>query len=401
MKKVLSGSIVWELVVFILLITAPGYCENTVYLALRNGMLIDGTGAPPVPNAVLIVKQDRIVAVGPADKITIPENAKKIDLQGAAILPGFINAHVHYGYAEYKLKAWAQGGVTTVRDLGAVTMDGQWFTRRDVLLDDPANARLVAVGPFITVPNGYPIRPWGTVGITVISPEDARQKTEQLLQKGADLVKIAIDSGKVFGQVIPVLSPEEARSIVKVAHQHGTVVTAHITHSSDLKRILDAGVDDIAHMVMDKLSDTLIAEVIKQGVYWVPTLELYYHIQKRYAPTANYHQRVISNLRRFVQAGGASKIALGTDYGGYSSIFELGMPMLEIESMQEAGMTPMQVIMAATKHAAHVCNLEQEIGTLEAGKIADILVVRKNPLEDVHALQDIALVMHNGVIIRD
>ena len=75
--------------------------------------------------------------------------------------------------------------------------------------------------------------------------------------------------------------------------------------------------------------------------------------------------------------------------------------MLEIESMQEAGMTPMQVIMAATKHAANVCNLEQEIGTLEPGKIADILVVRKNPLEDVHALRDIALVMHNVVIIRD
>ncbi len=94
-------------------------------------------------------------------------------------------------------------------------------------------------------------------------------------------------------------------------------------------------------------------------------------------------------------------MALGTEYDGFNALFELGTPMVEIDSMQEAGMTPMQIIIAATKHAAHVCNLAQELGTLEIGKIADILVVNQNPLEDVHALQDVRLVMHNGMIIRD
>lgn len=400
MKKVFAGSFVWGFVVFMLLITT-GYCEDTASLVLLNGLLIDGTGTSPVPNAVLIVEQDRIVAVGPADTITIPEKAKHINLQGAAILPGFINAHVHSGYMGFKLKDWAKNGVTTVRDLGSTQMDGQWFTRRDALLDDPTNARLVAVGPFVTVPGGYPIWPWRIEAITVTSPEDARKKTEQLLQKGADLIKIAIRSGKMANQMIPVLTPEETRMIVKVAHQHGKKVTAHITYSVDLKQVLDAGVDDIAHMVMDELSDTHIAEFIKQDVYWVPTLELWYHVQQQYAPRSMPHQIAVSNLRRLVQAGGASKIALGTDYAGYNAKFELGISMLEIESMQEAGMTPMQIIMAATKHAAHVCNMEQEIGTLEAGKIADILVVKQNPLEDLHALKDIALVIHNGVIVRN
>jgi imidazolonepropionase-like amidohydrolase len=109
-------------------------------------------------------------------------------------------------------------------------------------------------------------------------------------------------------------------------------------------------------------------------------------------------QIAINNLRKFVQAGG--KVALGTDYAGYTSQFDLGMPIREIEFMQEAGMPPMQIIVAATNHAAQVCNLEAEIGTLEPGKIADILAVKGNPLEDLHALLDVALVVHNGVIVR-
>jgi imidazolonepropionase-like amidohydrolase len=92
---------------------------------------------------------------------------------------------------------------------------------------------------------------------------------------------------------------------------------------------------------------------------------------------------------------------LGTDYDGFDAVFDLGTPVLEITSMHEAGMTPMQILVAATKHAAHVCNLEHELGTLEVGKMADILVVGRSPLEDLHALQDVRLVMHNGVIIRD
>jgi imidazolonepropionase-like amidohydrolase len=361
-------------------------------LVLINGTLIDGTGAEPVPDAVVVIQQDRILAVGCADQVNIPANAQRLDVKGMTILPGFINAHVHLGYDEQKLQAWAQGGVTTVRDLGAFTMDGQWFTRRNALNKDSRNARLVSAGPFITVPEGYPIVPWGGSGIIVTSPEEAAQKTEQLLQQGADLIKTTLETGKIFGREIAVPSPEEAAVIVRVAHQRGTVVSAHITHSSDVERLLASGVDDIAHMVVDNLSDALVAKVIEKGTYWAPTLELWHGVGHGFGPIA------INNLRRFVQAGG--KVALGTDYAGYSSQFDLGMPIREIEWMQAAGMTPMQIIVAATKNAAHVCNQEQTLGTLEPGKIADILVVKGNPLDDLQTFLNVSLVIHNGVIIR-
>jgi imidazolonepropionase-like amidohydrolase len=361
-------------------------------------MLIDGTGGDPVPNAVVVIEQGRIMAVGAADTVKIPLHAEQIDLQGAAILPGLINAHIHQGYDEEKLKTWAQGGVTTVRDMAAFTMDGKWFTQRDALNQHATNARLVAVGPFVTVPGGYPIVPWGGAGITVTSPEEAAQETEQLLQKGADLIKIALESGLIFGQTIPQLSLEETTALVKVAHEHGTVVTAHITAIQDLDRAIRAGVDDIAHMVVNgPLPEELIQRIIEADMYWVPTLELWHGVQQDY-PGGRAHQIGIENLRKFVQAGG--KVALGTDYAGYSSEFDLGMPIREIEFMQAAGMTPMQIIVAATKHAAKVCNLENEIGTLEPGKIADILIVKGDPLEDLHALLDVLFVIHRGEIIR-
>lgn len=94
-------------------------------------------------------------------------------------------------------------------------------------------------------------------------------------------------------------------------------------------------------------------------------------------------------------------MALGTDFAGYICDFELGMPMTEIGLMQQAGMMPMQIIVAATKHAAHVCNREQEFGTLEPGKIADIIVVDGNPLENLDVLQNVGIVIHNGKIIRN
>jgi imidazolonepropionase-like amidohydrolase len=181
--------------------------------------------------------------------------------------------------------------------------------------------------------------------------------------------------------------------ITDVAHRRGTIVSAHVLVSKDLEYALDAGVDDIAHMVMDDPSDELIKRVVNQGVYWVPTLELWHGVRHGLGDVA------INNLRRFVKAGGL--VALGTDFDGYNCPFDLGMPIREIRWMREAGMTPMQVIIAATKNASHVCNLGDSIGTLEKGKIADVLIVKGNPLEDVEALLNLRMVIHGGQIIRD
>ena len=107
----------------------------------------------------------------------------------------------------------------------------------------------------------------------------------------------------------------------------------------------------------------------------------------------------VENLRRFVHAGG--KVALGTDFSGAAKPFQLGMPMRELELMGQAGMTPMQIIVAATKNAAHVCNHDRTLGTLERGKLADLLVVNGDPLHDIHVLANVRLVVRNGTVIRD
>jgi imidazolonepropionase-like amidohydrolase len=161
-------------------------------------------------------------------------------------------------------------------------------------------------------------------------------------------------------------------------------VTAHATNPRELKRALDAGVDDVTHISGDRVKNRTIRRMVKTGVHWVPTLEA-------------IHGEGTDNLARFVQAGG--QVALGTD-AGYLAGLEIGMPMDEFALMQEAGMTAMQIIVASTRNAARVCRLEQELGTLEPGKLADVLVVNGNPLEDLQALGDARLVIHGGVIIR-
>jgi imidazolonepropionase-like amidohydrolase len=361
-------------------------------LVLTNGTLIDGTGTSPLPNAVIIIKDGLITAVGSQDEIEIPEAAVVIDLFDTTILPGFINAHIHRGYDKFNLKRWAQGGVTTVRDLGGNPRDNL-FSFRNKVNKNPQYARLVAAGPMVTVPNGYPMVPWGApTGLPVRSAEDAKRKVTKLLDDGADIIKIALDSGESFSREIPMLSLEEAKAAVEVAHKRGTLVSAHVLVSKDLEHALNAGVDDIAHMVTDDLSDALINRVVSQGVYWVPTLELWHGVGYGLGTVA------IGNLRRFVEAGG--KVALGTDYAGYNSVFDLGMPMREIMWMRAAEMTPMQIIVAATKNAAHVCNLVDKIGTIEKGKIADLLIVNGNPLENLDALLKVKMVIHGGKIIQ-
>jgi imidazolonepropionase-like amidohydrolase len=343
------------------------------------GTLIDGSGADPLPDAALVIQDNRIVAVGPRAEVSLPPGAQIIDLPHATILPGFINTHVHNAYVARNLRTWAQAGVTTVRDLGH-SLGRRYFSIRDRLRADPRNARLIAAGPLVTVPGGYPIAGNDFPSLTVTSPEDARIKIEQLIDDGADVIKITLTSGHA-----PSLSPEEAAAIVDTAHQRGIPVTAHATTAEDLLRALDAGVDDVAHMAVDRVANKVIRRMVGAGVSWVPTFE----------PLENRGQ---TNLRRFIAAGG--RVALGND-GGYLTGIEVGLPMREIQALHDAGLTPMQIILAATRDAAYVCRRADVLGTLQVGKLADILVVNGDPLRNLDALQDVQLVIHDGVIIRN
>jgi imidazolonepropionase-like amidohydrolase len=360
-------------------------------LAIVNGTLIDGTGTDPIKDAVLIIQGERIVAVGARGSIGIPANAQIIDVQGATILPGFFNAHVHGAYNEVRLAAWAKEGVTTVRDLGAHL----WPPPKaliDRVEEDNRYARLISGGIFITPLGGYPIAVFGGIGKTISTTEEAPHAVNELLDQGANVIKISLESGQIFGQTVPMLTPEQVLAIVATAHLRGTRVSAHALVSEDLQRAIDGGVDDVAHMVVDHLNDDLIKAMVDRDMVWVPTLELWMNVGTGKGTQA------VDNLRRYSAAGG--RVALGTDFEGYRAPFELGMPTKEIGWMSEAGMTPMQIIVAATKNAAHVSNVENDLGTLETGKIADVLIVKGDPLRDLKTLSAALYVIHNGEVIR-
>ena len=358
-------------------------------LVLKGGVLIDGTGSPPIGNAIVLISKGRIIKAGPFAKIEIPKHSTVIDVSGSTILPGFINAHVHRAYDPRLLQAWAQAGVTTVRDLAAYPPYSS-YELRDKLNKQSHNARLVATGPQMTggfIPPGYPS------SVFVDRVEMAEKEALRILNEGADQLKIMLESDWGY----PVMSEEVAGAIVEVAHQHGKRVSAHISLSRDIETAVNIGVDDLAHMALDRVPDRLLQKVVKAGIFWTPTIELWKGLAAKGAVSDAY---VLENLDRFVKAGG--KVALGTDFGGSARfVFDLGMPMKEIRWMHDAGMSPSEIIVSATKNAAEVCGLGSDLGTLEPGKIADILVFDGNPLEDIGNLTKVKLVMKEGVVIRE
>jgi len=286
------------------------------------------------------------------------------------------------------LKAWAQAGVTTVRDLGRFDASPeQSYSDRNSLLNDNNSARLVTAGPIVTARGGYG-------NLSVNSPEDARQTVIDLINAGTDLIKIAIEDN-LQGRTWPMLSQDIINTIVKTAHEKDIPVSAHISRAEHLEMAIEAGVDDVVHMIVNDLPDDLIAKMIAKNIYWIPTLELWKGVSQMYSLA--WDKTATNNLRRFVMAGG--KVALGTDYDGYVWEFDLGMPIREMVWMEEAGMSPIEIIVSGTKHSAHVCNRENELGTIEKGKIADLIIIGKNPLDDIQNLTEIEIVIHNGLVI--
>ena len=356
-------------------------------LALVHCSIIDGTGAPPLKDRIILINKGRIKQSGAAGDIAIPAEYQKIDLAGAFVLPGFINAHVHNGYNETNLQRWLQAGVTTVRDLGPHG-SFNFVKERDRLNLNPLNTRLVSATPLITKPQGY-----GSCYIN--SPEEAERQVTVFIKSGIDVIKIAIEDN-LQGRVWPMLTSAEVRRIVNSAHTLKKRVSAHISHTRNLQIAIDAGVDDISHMVVEPLDEKQLHQIVEKNIYWEPTLELWQGVSKIHS--LDWDRITLANLARFYKAGG--KVALGTDFDGYVCQFDRDFPITEVALMQQAGMSNMDIIIAGTRNAAYVCDLERELGTIEQGKIADLLVVGRNPLDDLKVLQKPYLVIHNGLVVN-
>jgi imidazolonepropionase-like amidohydrolase len=378
-----------------------GSAEDHGFTAFRHITLIDGNGGPPMEDSVIVIQGDRIVFAGPESEIELPSAATIHNLSGLTVLPGFFNTHVHEasfnnpstGSLELsRLAAWAQEGVTTLRDVTSPHEELLRYKQNLEVQDDPHLARLLMSGPCFEVPGG---RAETYNRVIINSVEDAREKAEDLLDDGADVLKLYFEDGSIFGESWKVMTTEEARMIVKVAHGRGRLVTAHVQEAYLVEQALDAGVDDVCHSQVDQpVPDHLIERMVEEGMSLVPTLEM----SNTWEP---YLQTSLVNLSRMVELG--VRVAVGTDYSNsFQPEFELGMPLTEMLLMERGGMTPMQIIVAGTRNSAHVCGLEDELGTLERGKIADFIAVDGDPLQDLTVLKhDLVIVVHGGVIIRD
>ena len=357
-----------------------------VTLALVHGKLIDGTGAAPVADATVLIATDKIVAVGPTASTPVPSGVQTVDLHGAAILPGFINAHVHEAFDKANLKAWAEGGVTTVRDESATpeTVQGLNALKAEIAAD-PHLARLVSMGSMLKSPGGYGQR-------EVTSADDARQVVLAEIADGVDGIKVANEDGYAGQSGLPKLTPEELEAIIDTAHAHGLPVSGHITSGGYMMTLLQAGVDDIAHGPIYYLPDEALQWMADHDVYLTPTFSVY----KSFGTSLWALEQSVGQL-----ASAGVHIALGNDYGGGPGEFELGIPMVEIEEVAASGMTPMQIIEASTRNGAHELRPDSQVGTVATGKVADILVVSGDPLADLQALRNVSLVVNNGTIIRD
>ncbi|WNS46365.1 amidohydrolase family protein [Paenibacillus sp. MMS20-IR301] len=375
-------------------------------IVLANATIIDGTGRQPLYNATVEIVNGRFGTITQhANKRTEPDSAAEIDLEGHVILPGFIHTHAHtsfkymqnellHGYHKEYLAACLSEGITTIRDEGMTTA----ATIEDVIihtkqLDNRLYPRVITTGKVFTAPGGY----GGQDPIGVGNADEARYKVREVLEQGIDCIKTALEDGYDPGTTgLPQLNQEILESICREARRMGSYVSAHVTSAHNLQLLVNAGISDAAHMVYDSLGDDLITQMVKANVRIVPTLTVLRMFQDKFG--APLLAQGLDNVRRFLQAGG--EIGLGDDFiEEEGPWYRLGMPWSEIALLGEAGLTPLEIITAATSTGAKICRLDHELGTIETGKIADLFVVGGDPLADINNLRKVRFVMKDGRIV--
>lgn len=381
--------------------------QQTYDLILRNAFLLDGLGGEPIINGLVAVRNGVIAAVFPDGRVSDAITADRVlDLNGAALLPGLIHAHAHTGFKYLKgepcrgfqeeyLEACLREGITTIRDEGMLIDSSveEVVEARDRLTGIGKYPRIITTGKFFSAPGGY----GGQEPIGITTPEEAHTQVNRTLDLGIDMIKTVLEDGYDPGTMgLPKLSDELLQAICSAAHRRGARVSAHVTASRHLRRLVDAGIDDAGHIPFDEIPQELIEDMVEKGVSIVPTLTVARYFQDRFG--APLLEQGMANVRRFVEAGG--KVALGDDFMEEDQPwYRIGLPYMEIELLQRAGLSPMQILVAATKHGAEVCGIADEAGTIEVGKKADLLVVEGNPLQTLEALKHVLYVVKDGHLV--
>ena len=400
-------------------------------IAIRAGRLIDVDAGRVVENAVIVVRGERIAAVGP--DVAVPAGAEVIDLSGHTVMPGFIDAHTHLdgdpsgGYSDHRLHEWPGyativgvknarktllAGFTTVRNVGS----DEWA---DIALRDAIQnglvpgPRILAAGYSLGITgghcdtNGYrPDLPERGVEQGIADGVDqAIAAVRHQVKYGADVIKICATGGVLSaGDAVGVqqFTEEEMRAIVRTAAMADRKVAAHAHGTEGIKAAVRAGVASIDHGAM--LDEEAIRLMKERGTYLVPTRMAFEYVaqaarQGKLAPWAatkalEVEDRARASFAAAVRAG--VKIAFGTDAG----VFPHGENADEFRLMVEGGMTPIEAIRSATYHAARLLGREADVGSLAAGRYADVVAVRGDPLADIRLLRQVDFVMKGGVVYK-
>jgi imidazolonepropionase-like amidohydrolase len=398
--------------------------------ALIGARIIDGSGKPAIERGTLVIRDGRVLAAGPAGRVDVPADAVKVDVSGKTIMPGMINAHGHVGETQglrsgeqyyapenvaSQLALYARYGVTTVFSLGG-DREAAFRLRDQQNSAPPRHARVYVAGPVITA----------------TTPEEARKRVDEVANMKADIVKIRVDDNLGATKKMP---PEVYRAVIDQAHRRGLRVAVHLFYLSDAKALLEAGADLIAHSVRDREIDAETIALLKaKDVCVCPTLmrevstfayestpaffsdpffvreadrqvldELKQPKRQqamRESTSAQRYKAALEvakrNLKKLADAG--VRIAMGTDTGPPAR-FQGYFEHVELEMMAQSGLTPMQVLTAATGDAARCMKLGGTVGVLEKGAWADFLVLQKNPLEDIRNTKTLEAVWIGGAPI--
>jgi len=360
-------------------------------LVIFNGMVVDGTGGGPIENGTVVIDGDRIVAVGHARDVTVPPDALKLDARGGTIMPGVIDPHTHIGDTLWRqidiLSPWLLTGVTSVQDLGTLWPLIPLYRERAATLPSPP--RMQFGGPIISPTGGYPADEWSyKYGVDTV--DEARAFVKRLIEEThVDVIKIAIERGYSIDYDepgLPVLSPVQVAAICDEAHAHGKIVIAHATDPKEVEIGIDNGVDVLAHSPVSPISDTVLRRAIAKGVPMITTIGAWGDVQDR----PHY---ALKNALRYWELGG--KIITATDYPFQPA----EMPLREFQLLSEGGVPNEDIIVAATGNAALALDRD-DLGTLEEGKLGDVIVVAGDPLENIQAMADVEAVVLGGRVVK-
>jgi imidazolonepropionase-like amidohydrolase len=448
-RSLLAGALVTAM----LHVAAP-HAQTPTRLALVGGMLLTGYEIPPIHHAAILIEGTRIVAAGPASEIKIPPDTTVIDTSGRTMLPGLIESHAHLialGHGSYETwfpwinahggtkmltrvmeisaKQLLMAGVTTAVDLGAPLTESLSIRDR-INKGEVVGARMLVSGPWISHLSGAAANgamQVGFGGVNISTPEEAARETERLANAGVDHIKA--HAGLTF---------DDYKAIVGAAHKHGIKVYAHVYAEADVKHALDAGVDVLQHVgsagTAPPYSAQLIADIVKAGRpvvvtaahrSWIypdtaafperlqdPELkkafgaDIYAEVQDSLKNwwSLGYFQRTDremlyreAGVKQFIDSGAV--MGMGTDSGTPMNFHSEAL-WREIKVHVDLGMTPTRAIGAATRVNAQMIGKGRELGTIEPGKLADVIVVEGNPLFDITALSHVAVVVKNGIVYK-